>query len=56
VGDINEDNVLNILDYNLLLNCYSDLSPQRGPCDANQKAAADLTDDGRVQQFDYNYS
>lgn len=26
-GDINNDNKLNILDYNLLLNCYSDLNP-----------------------------
>ncbi len=26
-GDVNNDNKLNILDYNLLLNCYSDLAP-----------------------------
>jgi hypothetical protein len=54
VGDINEDNTINILDYNLLLNCYSDLAPPTGPCNGVQKRAADLTDDGSVNQFDYN--
>jgi hypothetical protein len=54
VGDINQDNVLNNTDYNLLMNCYSDLLPPRGPCTSQDKRAADLNDDGAVNQFDYN--
>lgn len=52
-GDANNDNVLNILDYNLLLDCYSDLSPARA-CNATKLAQTDFTDDGKVNQFDYN--
>ena len=52
-GDANSDNVLNILDYNLLLDCYSELNDPRN-CDPAKKTATDLTDDGNVNQFDYN--
>ncbi len=52
-GDINNDNVLNILDYNLLLNCYSDPAPPVA-CTPAGKTSADLNDDGLVNQFDYN--
>jgi hypothetical protein len=45
--------LLNILDYNLLLNGYSELLPAKGPCNGLQKMAADLNDDGAVNQFDY---
>jgi len=55
VGDINQDNSLNLTDYNLLMNCYSDLQPPRGPCSAQDKRAADLNDDGAVNGIDYNY-
>jgi hypothetical protein len=53
-GDLNTDNVLNITDYNLLMNCYSDLLPPRGPCSNQQKIAADITMDGLVNGLDYN--
>jgi hypothetical protein len=46
---------VNILDYNMLMDCYSDLTPPKGPCDATKQRATDLTDDGAVNQFDYNF-
>jgi uncharacterized protein YegL len=52
-GDTNTDNQLNILDYNILLGCYSDLGPATF-CDPTRKDASDLTDDGNVNQYDYN--
>jgi Mg-chelatase subunit ChlD len=52
-GDVNNDNQLNILDYNLILDCYSDLMPASN-CDATKKVMTDLNDDGNVNQFDYN--
>ncbi len=52
-GDTNNDNVLNILDYNMLVGCYSDLLPATN-CDATRKTNTDLNDDGSVNQFDYN--
>jgi len=52
-GDANNDNRLDILDYNLLLGCYSDLAPAIS-CDANKKTATDFNDDSFVNQFDYN--
>jgi hypothetical protein len=52
-GDINNDNVINILDFNLLMGCYSGLHTLVH-CDSTIAAAADLTDDNKVDQFDYN--
>ena len=52
-GDINNDNIINILDYNLLMGCYSDLQ-QAVDCNSERLRSADLTDDGNVNQFDYN--
>lgn len=52
-GDANNDNQLNILDYNLLLGCYSDLEPAVS-CTSDEKIATDFNDDGNVNQFDYN--
>jgi hypothetical protein len=52
-GDINNDNSLNVLDYNVIIGCYSDISPATS-CTASQKLAADINDDGSVNQFDYN--
>jgi dockerin type I repeat protein len=52
-GDINGDNQINILDYNILMGCYSDLLPAISCTSANQ-LLADLNDDGGVNQFDYN--
>lgn len=52
-GDINGDNAINIVDYNILIGCYSDLSPAIS-CTSANKLVADLDDDGSVNQFDYN--
>jgi endoglucanase len=52
-GDINNDNVLNILDYNILIGCYADLLPAAS-CTPTQQIASDLDGDGSVNQFDYN--
>ncbi|MBU4098052.1 hypothetical protein KJ980_00215, partial [Patescibacteria group bacterium] len=52
-GNSNNDNRLNILDYNLLLGCYSDLATATA-CDPNKKLATDLNDDSFVNQTDYN--
>lgn len=53
-GDINNDNSLSISDYNVLLDCYSDLLPARNCSDQNKKMSADLSDDGSVNASDYN--
>lgn len=52
-GDINNDNMVNILDYNLLIGCYSDLAPATN-CASGDEVRSDITDDGHVNQFDYN--
>jgi hypothetical protein len=52
-GDINSDNTLNILDYNILMGCYSDFLPPAS-CSSANKLLSDLDDDGAVNQFDYN--
>lgn len=52
-GDVNNDNKLNIVDYNIIINCYSDLLPAKSCNDAN-KISADLNDDAAVNQVDYN--
>lgn len=52
-GDIVSDNMINIKDYNILTNCYSDLLPAKS-CTETEKTNADLNDDGSVNQVDYN--
>ena len=52
-GDINGDNQINIFDYNILMNCYSDLLPAVS-CDEQKKRSSDITDDEAVNQYDYN--
>lgn len=47
------DNQLSILDYNILIGCYSDLSPAVS-CTPENKIKSDLNKDGHVNQFDYN--
>lgn len=54
VGDIDQDNQVGVDDYNLLMACYSDLQPPKGPCPSWQKTASDLNDDGYVNGIDYN--
>ena len=53
-GDINRDNKIDILDYNLLLDCYSDLAVAPNCANPTKKAESDINDDGLVNQFDYN--
>ena len=53
LGDINGDNSINIVDYNTLMGCYSDLL-EATDCAQGNAVLADLTDDGHVNQFDYN--
>lgn len=52
-GDVNNDNAINIVDYNIIVGCYSDLLPPVSCNDVN-KLRADLNDDDKVNQFDYN--
>jgi hypothetical protein len=52
-GDINGDNQINILDYNILMGCFSDLLPATD-CNTQNNGLSDLNDDGAVNQFDYN--
>lgn len=52
-GDITDDNVINIQDYEALMNCYSNLSEATG-CSDSQNTASDLNDDGAVDFIDYN--
>ena len=49
VGDINGDNVLDIIDYNLFLGCYN-VSPVSSSC-----TNSDLNDNGFVDGIDYNF-
>jgi uncharacterized protein YuzB (UPF0349 family) len=53
-GDIHTDNIIDILDYNDLMNCYSGITPTISLCIDAQKMLADLNDDGNVNQVDYN--
>lgn len=53
-GDIDDDNNLNVLDFNKLRDCYSETQPPSACPDAGQKTAADINSDGAVNQIDYN--
>lgn len=46
-GDLNQNNILDLLDYNIFISCFGDKT-----CD--QKILADLNDDGEVEGIDYN--
>lgn len=52
-GDVDNSNALNILDYDLIIGCYSDFAAPIS-CSQNQKDSTDINDDGKVDQFDYN--
>ena len=52
-GDASNDNTLNIIDYNLFIDCF-DGANSDVPCDDDKKAATDFNDDGLVNQNDYN--
>jgi len=49
VGDITNDNRINILDYDVLLGCI-----QNTACSQNEKVRSDLNDDGKTDQDDLN--
>jgi hypothetical protein len=51
-GDANSDDEINILDYNIIQDCYSEFLPAKN-CDATKKSRADLNDDGQVNRGDY---
>lgn len=52
-GDLNGDNKIDTLDYNMLMGCYSDIFPATF-CDMNRLNKSDLSGDGRVNIQDYN--
>jgi Mg-chelatase subunit ChlD len=52
-GDTNNDNKLNIIDYNAIRDCYSDVTTAIH-CDPTKKLQTDINDDGGVNQVDYN--
>ncbi len=47
-GDINNDNIVNLLDYNLFIECYR----ATGTCNAANKTLSDLNDDSLVNSED----
>ncbi len=53
-GDMNNNNRIDVLDYNILSDCYSDFAPALNCSDPMKKQSSDITDDGSVNQFDYN--
>ena len=52
VGDSNSDGALSILDYNIILDCYSDFVAPKNCADQTKKSKADLSDDGKVNHDD----
>ena len=54
VGDPNNDNALDILDYNMLLDCFSITSPPKACIEETKKQATDLNDDGIINGVDIN--
>lgn len=52
-GDANNDNMLNITDFNMIMGCYSDLRAATN-CPTGAKEKTDLTNDGLVNQLDFN--
>lgn len=53
-GDVYDNNMVDLVDYSLLIDCYADLLPARDCDDDDKKMAADLSDDGFVNADDYN--
>lgn len=53
-GDVNDDNTLNILDFNLLTTCFSPTKNTSGICDPTTNKTKDLTDDLNIDHLDYN--
>lgn len=53
-GDINGDNAINILDYNIFIACSIFNRGNTGACTDAYRPFADLDDNGTIDQFDYN--
>jgi hypothetical protein len=57
-GDINNDNAITVLDYNLLINCSSfnksKISTATAACSTTYQTLADLDDNGTIDQYDVN--
>jgi len=52
-GDTNLDDKLNTLDYNIIVDCYSDFVAPKNCNNAGKKLRADLNDDGLVNRIDF---
>ena len=52
-GDINSDGLISIADYNILAGCLSFIQPAQN-CDTTRSFNSDITDDGSVNEDDYN--
>lgn len=50
VGDLNQDNVLDLMDYNILISCYG----SKSCVPPGEKTKADLNMDGKVDEKDLN--
>lgn len=53
-GDLNGNNRLDIIDYHILTGCYSDVLPPTFCYPESNEVIADLSNDGKVNQLDYN--
>lgn len=52
-SDVNRDDAVNILDWNMIVSCYT-FPGEPSPCSPAQIAEADTNDDGVVDDFDMN--
>lgn len=50
-GDVNGDNELNVLDYNIFVSCFG---PKAAAASCTNKTTADVNDDGNIDGIDYN--
>lgn len=53
-GDIKDDGKLDMLDWNILRDCFSDIEDPSSCSDETKKLKADITDDGEVNHPDVN--
>ena len=55
-GDVDDDNQLTVLDYNILISCSIYSNDQKGLCNQklNNKTLSDFNDNGAVDEKDYN--
>ncbi|HSW89020.1 MAG TPA: dockerin type I domain-containing protein [Candidatus Saccharimonadales bacterium] len=56
-GDVNNDNQIDILDYNMIVSCYGSKASTSG-CTApitTSSSGADVNDDGAINGIDYNF-